>query len=437
MPSFEYVFLRLILNMLDAWPELKQELSTCASSEEAGKIVATFLQRPDAPGKPVLLEQTFALALRQIKPALLGTEVGIACRLLFEPDQTSRSGDDEGLNDWRGNATCALLVRLLEEMHEPHGGLAWSDDLPRRGYPTVADWRKIEALQVGKDYELASLQNTTLEEVANFCDVILEHECSTASSHPYTSRPHRALAGLLFPLLGSATIAGIARRLQIGKRRVRTFIAAKSFPQWSQAQQSSSAIDPYRDTLRRLWDQGYRAPHQLWHHLQAEQGFSGGYMLVYRWVQLQREGDAQALNQSQSQKEATAKSMAPRHLSWSFLRDPSRLEKQEREMLSLLRQEHDVDLAYRLVQQFVSIVKERRAERLSTWLQDCQTSGSTALVNFAQGLEKEGSALHAALTLPYRNGPVEGKINKLKYIKRSMYGRSGFPLLRQKVLKAA
>jgi len=62
-------------------------------------------------------------------------------------------------------------------------------------------------------------------------------------------------------------------------------------------------------------------------------------------------------------------------------------------------------------------------------------------MNFAQGLEKEGSALHAALTLPYSNGPVEGKINKLKSklksIKRSLYGRSGFPLLRQKVLKAA
>lgn len=52
------------------------------------------------------------------------------------------------------------------------------------------------------------------------------------------------------------------------------------------------------------------------------------------------------------------------------------------------------------------------------------------------GLEKEGSALHAAFTLPYSNGPVEGKINKLKYIKRSMDGRGGFPLLRQRVLKA-
>ena len=83
------------------------------------------------------------------------------------------------------------------------------------------------------------------------------------------------------------------------------------------------------------------------------------------------------------------------------------------------------------------MVKERKAERLSIWLRDCQMSGITELVNFAQGLENEGADLHAALTLSYSNGPVEGKINKLKYIKRSMYGRGGFPLLRQRVLKVA
>jgi transposase len=85
----------------------------------------------------------------------------------------------------------------------------------------------------------------------------------------------------------------------------------------------------------------------------------------------------------------------------------------------------------------VTLLKERNAQPLETWLWDCQMSGISDLVTFAQGLEKEGSALHAAFTLPYSNGPVEGKINKLKYIKRSMYGRGGFPLLRQRVLKAA
>ena len=129
--------------------------------------------------------------------------------------------------------------------------------------------------------------------------------------------------------------------------------------------------------------------------------------------------------------------MAPRHLAWLFLRDPQRLEKQEKQILSLIRKTPNIEMAYGLSQQFVAMVKERQAHLVDTWLGDCQMSGITDLVTFAQALEKEASALHAALTLPYSNGPVEGKINKLKYIKRSMYGRSGFPLLRQKVLKAA
>jgi len=129
--------------------------------------------------------------------------------------------------------------------------------------------------------------------------------------------------------------------------------------------------------------------------------------------------------------------MAPRHLAWLFLRDPEQLDLQEKQTLSFLRKVQPVEVVYGLAQHFVTLLKERNAQPLSTWLWDCQTSGISDLVTFAQGLEKEGSALYAAFTLPYSNGPVEGKINKLKYMKRSMYGRSGFPLLRQKVLKAA
>ena len=155
--------------------------------------------------------------------------------------------------------------------------------------------------------------------------------------------------------------------------------------------------------------------------------------MVYRWVQLQEDAKTQALRLTTS----TKPQMAPRRLSWLFLRHPEQLEKQEQQTLSLIRQEKSVEIVYGLSQQFVVMVKERNAQRLDSWLRDCQMSGISDLVTFAQGLEKAGSALYAALTLTYSNGPVEGKINKLKYIKRSMYGRSGFPLLRQKVLKAA
>jgi len=65
------------------------------------------------------------------------------------------------------------------------------------------------------------------------------------------------------------------------------------------------------------------------------------------------------------------------------------------------------------------------------------SSGLPDLQTFAQGLQQDYSASKAALTLPYSNGPVEGQINKLKFVKRSMYGRGSFELSRQRVLRAS
>ena len=234
------------------------------------------------------------------------------------------------------------------------------------------------------------------------------------------------------------TIQGIARRLQISRQTVRKFVQAPSFPEFQRVPRTKSAIDKYRPYLQERWQAGCRTTDQLWKELQ-ERGFSGSWMMVYRWVQFQNDVVVESADQPQPQPQTltTAKGMAPRHLAWLLLRDPEHLEQQQQQQLARLRQEKNVDLAYGLAQQFVAMVKERNATPLDTWLWDFQMSGISDLMTFAQGLEKEGSALHAALTLPYSNGPVEGKINKLKFMKRSMYGRAGFPLLRQKVLKAA
>lgn len=231
------------------------------------------------------------------------------------------------------------------------------------------------------------------------------------------------------------TILGIARQLKIGHQTVRNFVQSPSYPEWGKPARTRSAIDPYRAYLQERWQQGCRSTPQLWHEVQAR-GFTGSRMMVYRWVQLQSDGSAATPVHKQDQEPRPVKSLAPRHLAWLFLCTPTCLEKEEQETLSLLLKAEPIKMAYTLAQRLVTMIKERNAQALDTWLLDCQHSGISDLVTFAQGLEKEGSAFHAGLTLPYSTGPVEGKINKLKYIKRSMYGRSAFPLLRQKVLKA-
>lgn len=83
------------------------------------------------------------------------------------------------------------------------------------------------------------------------------------------------------------------------------------------------------------------------------------------------------------------------------------------------------------------MVRERTAEGFATWLDRAATSGIPELQSFVAGLERDKAAVAAARSLPIRNGQVEGQVNRLKLIKRSMYGRANFDLLRERVLSRA
>jgi hypothetical protein len=128
---------------------------------------------------------------------------------------------------------------------------------------------------------------------------------------------------------------------------------------------------------------------------------------------------------------------SPRHLSWLLLRDRTSLNHQEQQMLAFIRQERTIEVAYDLAQRFGTMVRNRQQDQLDPWLEAALGSGFPDVRTFAEGLQREYSAIKAALTYPYSTGPVEGQINRLKLIKRSMYGRGSFELLRQRVLIAA
>ena len=73
-------------------------------------------------------------------------------------------------------------------------------------------------------------------------------------------------------------------------------------------------------------------------------------------------------------------------------------------------------------------------EALPGWLESAQASPIWELRQFAQGIERDRAAVEAALSRPESNGQTEGKVNKLKCLKRQMYGRATFALLRQRTL---
>ena len=81
-------------------------------------------------------------------------------------------------------------------------------------------------------------------------------------------------------------------------------------------------------------------------------------------------------------------------------------------------------------------LRKREGYRLDACLAQIEESDLPELQRFANGIEKDKAAVQAGLTWSINNGQVEGHVNKLKLIKRTMYGRAGFPLLRQRVLHA-
>ena len=87
-----------------------------------------------------------------------------------------------------------------------------------------------------------------------------------------------------------------------------------------------------------------------------------------------------------------------------------------------------------LALEFRAVLNSKDSNQLNHWNQTAKLSGIGHIVRFAFGLQKDMAAVSAAVESPWSNGQVEGQINRLKTIKRQMYGRAGLPLLKARVL---
>jgi transposase len=130
-----------------------------------------------------------------------------------------------------------------------------------------------------------------------------------------------------------------------------------------------------------------------------------------------------------------AKPLTPRGATWLVMRREATLNEEEKQQLAQLReQEGEIDEAISLTQDFADLVRQRQLDKLDTWLERATASCLKPFKSFAKGLREDYAAVKAGVTLHWSTGPVEGQINRLKTIKRQMYGRANIDLLRQRVL---
>jgi transposase len=243
----------------------------------------------------------------------------------------------------------------------------------------------------------------------------------------------------------------IALQLRMSRTTVIRYLRTDAFPERAQSWRGS-LLDPYVAYLHKRWDAGCHNGVQLWRELHAL-GFPGTRRMVSNWVVLRRElalgspstyGRRPALPKEPAVRLLPAAAAgvghplaAPRQLVGLLLRPAEALPLSDVEVLQALRHDRDLDTAYTLTQRFRQMMRARAASPLDRWLTDCLASGMPELVNFASGLQREQPAVHAALTLPYSNGQVEGQITKLKLLKRQSYGRAKLDLLRKRMLHVA
>lgn len=234
------------------------------------------------------------------------------------------------------------------------------------------------------------------------------------------------------------TTKDIAQRLGMGERTIRHWVS-RGIPYGKPESRCKRhrAFDPYAEYVAERWRQGCHNGLQLWREI-TEQGFKGGYSSLYRFVQSLRAPDVPP--QGRAERAQNILAVPLQHVSvkeavWWFVRSPTDLEEEKQSQLSLLRQTSPTaDCTYVLVQEFVQMLRKREGHRLAAWLERARASQIPELRHFARGIERDQAAVVAGLSLPQSNGVVEGFVTKLKLVKRSMYGRAGFGLLRQRML---
>lgn len=226
-------------------------------------------------------------------------------------------------------------------------------------------------------------------------------------------------------------LCDIERTLGVSPKTVRRYLTTESFPERVPRPPGWTQLQPFHEILRARWDQGCHNSAQLWREIQS-QGYCGGQTIVKDYVRTLRSPTAIAERRTR----APACSIpSARNAAWLLLRAEAELEPQQRQFAACLEQiSPSVCAARNLALRFLCMVRERRAGELEPWIAAVENSGVPDLKKFARGLSKDKAAVVAALSLPWSNGQTEGQVNRLKLIKRQMYGRASFALLRARVL---
>jgi transposase len=235
-----------------------------------------------------------------------------------------------------------------------------------------------------------------------------------------------------------ASVADIHRRVGLSRATITRWLSVGAFPERQPVRRRHTSLSSHAAYLTERWDAGCHNASALWRELRDQHGFRGGVSTVRDWVRARLRtrrltelpADAQALGDAQP---LTIRPSA-RRAGWLLTAPGERLnEPEQRYVAAVCGASPALARVQTLALEFRRIFETHDSNMLTPWLDEAERSDLHAL---GVSLRRDRDAVLAAIVFPWSNGQVEGHVNRLKLVKRTMYGRANFPLLRRRVLSA-
>lgn len=242
------------------------------------------------------------------------------------------------------------------------------------------------------------------------------------------TRTRERYAGIRARLDAGQSPAAISRATGLDRKTVQRFARAGSIDELlASAVSRESKLDEFKPWLRQRWNEGIHDAALLHAELQ-ERGWTGSAQAIRRYVRPFRQA-------------AAAPDPAPpvpktRQITRWLLTRPEHLQPGEQAQLDAIRRRcPHLDALAGHVTAFAEMMKARTGSRdLEAWLAAVEADEQAGLRSFAAGIRTDLPAVTNGLTLHWSSGKVEGTVNKIKMLKRQMYGRASFDLLRKRVI---
>jgi transposase len=271
-------------------------------------------------------------------------------------------------------------------------------------------------------------------------------QSSVQQQHAEVARLRRQQKLELFQTIQRMKSAGmkvsqIARHLGINRRRIDRWVRLDTLPERNRMEPRPGMVEWFRGYLQQRWAAGCRHGRTLLAEIR-ERGYGGAFSTLAKFLSPWRQPPATSTTVSTESAplEETRNALAPRQVSpqvsaallSKFRTD---LTPAQAEIVDAFKQQcPGFAVMRKLVLNFRSLLRVGKLAALRRWMKRAQKTGIYALTRFVRTLQQDLRAVEAAVTKPWSNGPVEGHINRLKTLKRQMYGRAGVKLLRARLL---